>query len=382
VILLTQRHCLKNSELLLADTPPVKNTYSLRLKLSQGKILLRALLAAFGYYSGQIKSLQENAEPPWRILMYHRVVNPEEVPYPLQPGMYVRPVTFESQMKYLRTNCNVLPLDELAADIKAGSPLPPKTVAITFDDGWYDNYEHAFPVLQKYNLPATVFLPTMYIGADQFFWTDRVASSLYALWQSKTLAYEEVKQLVDDTEQIPELLIDIYKVLATEDWPQLVLAVNDYIEKQASLSIKDKESMMNVLTQLASSYVIQFPDRAFLTWDEVTEMAGHHISFGSHSDFHRLFTELDSKRRKKEVTDSIEKLRAHALTPSTVFCYPGGAYNTDCQQDLHDLGYEFALGSTQENLLSSIPILLGRIGIHEDMSSTIALFTIRIWGKH
>ena len=90
--------------------------------------------------------------PP--ILMYHSIS-------PQQPSdtLHVSQPTFQRQMGFLRKNkYNVIPLESLAALIREKRKIPPKTVAITFDDGRKDNYTFAFPILRHYRLPATIFV--------------------------------------------------------------------------------------------------------------------------------------------------------------------------------------------------------------------------------
>src|SRR4030042_3672630 len=53
-------------------------------------------------------------------------------------------------------------------------PSPGRKCAITFDDGWLDNYRTAFPILKKYEVPATVFLPAAVVGTDHWFWFDHL----------------------------------------------------------------------------------------------------------------------------------------------------------------------------------------------------------------
>ena len=83
-------------------------------------------------------------------------------------GLAVSPDTFDRQMEFLRShNYNVIPLENLAALIKDNKKIPPKTIAITFDDGYVDNYTYAFPVLKKYRIPATIFIIINEVGRKE-----------------------------------------------------------------------------------------------------------------------------------------------------------------------------------------------------------------------
>ena len=95
------------------------------------------------------------------ILMYHYINNEE----PLRSRLGVSPESFEKQMRFLRERkYNIVSLEELADLIKNKEKIPFKTVAITFDDGYLDNYTHAYPVLKKYNIPAAIFVVINRVG--------------------------------------------------------------------------------------------------------------------------------------------------------------------------------------------------------------------------
>ncbi len=80
----------------------------------------------------------------------------------------VSPENFEKQMRYFKeANYRVITLDELVKGIESGRRFPQKTVVITFDDGFKDNFIFAYPVLRKYGFPATIFLVTDWIGEDK-----------------------------------------------------------------------------------------------------------------------------------------------------------------------------------------------------------------------
>jgi peptidoglycan/xylan/chitin deacetylase (PgdA/CDA1 family) len=98
------------------------------------------------------------------VLMYHSI-NPEV--RPLMKSLIVLPRTFEFQMRFLREHgYNIMPLEELADGI-AENKLPPKAVAITFDDGYKDFYTYAFPVIKKHRIPVTMFLIVDEIGRKE-----------------------------------------------------------------------------------------------------------------------------------------------------------------------------------------------------------------------
>ena len=95
-----------------------------------------------------------------RVIYYHRIDDE-------QHRSCVTPRAFAEQMAHLRSEgFNVVPLAAMRAHLDARTPFPARTVAVTFDDGFADNYTAAFPVLAKHALPATIFLAAGFIGGD------------------------------------------------------------------------------------------------------------------------------------------------------------------------------------------------------------------------
>jgi peptidoglycan/xylan/chitin deacetylase (PgdA/CDA1 family) len=98
------------------------------------------------------------------ILMYHYVSVPPPDADKYRLDLSVTPANFQAQMEYLaREGYHPIRLSDLGEFLLNGSPLPTKPIAITFDDGYTDNYQNAFPILKKYKFPATFFVITQYV---------------------------------------------------------------------------------------------------------------------------------------------------------------------------------------------------------------------------
>jgi len=103
------------------------------------------------------------------ILMYHKIDE-----HHMESKLSVSPGSFKRQMRFLRKkNYNIVSLEELADLIKSKRRIPYKTVAVTFDDGYKDNYTTAFPVLKRYDIPASIFVVVNKVGMkDYCSWRD------------------------------------------------------------------------------------------------------------------------------------------------------------------------------------------------------------------
>ncbi|MBI5653671.1 MAG: polysaccharide deacetylase family protein [Chloroflexi bacterium] len=102
------------------------------------------------------------------ILMYHYISVPPPDADKYRLDLSVTPANFEAQMEYLAVEgFTPITVSDLAAHLLYGAPLPPKPIALTFDDGYMDNYQYAFPVLKKYKFTATFNVITDFIDGKR-----------------------------------------------------------------------------------------------------------------------------------------------------------------------------------------------------------------------
>ena len=123
------------------------------------------------------------------IICYH-CVKDEAFPH-LRPA---KVADFENQMRYLSKKYNPISLERMAQHIQNEMSLPSKAVAVTFDDGYQDNYENAYPILKKYHIPATFFLTTSFIGTGEI---PRWDKEFYTADKALMLSWEQVREMSD-----------------------------------------------------------------------------------------------------------------------------------------------------------------------------------------
>ena len=122
-----------------------------------------------GALMGHVIGAVRRRSPHGLVLLYHRIAGPRFDPLLLD----VAPAHFDAQLAVLRESARVLPLTEFESLRRRGA-LPPRAVAVTFDDGYADNLHTAVPLLARHEVPATVFITTGMIGATREFWWDDV----------------------------------------------------------------------------------------------------------------------------------------------------------------------------------------------------------------
>jgi peptidoglycan/xylan/chitin deacetylase (PgdA/CDA1 family) len=282
--------------------------------------------------------------------------------------MYVTPSTFKSHIRFYKIHFNIVPLCDAEYLIRNKSSVSSKpNIILTFDDGWYDFYVHAWPILKDESVPGVVFLPTGYIGTDRLFWTDRLALILNDLKYGKILK----------------------KATDSREWGSVIRA--NSFDNRFSRAIKilkrntheEIESFLDEC-ELIGGVQNYNNNRAFMNWQEARELFGYgQISFGSHTVNHAILTSLSNTAILEELKLSKEKLIEEKVVGDSIpFCYPNGNYNTWIAQSVKEIGYSCAVTCDSGwNKSESSLFNLRRIGLHQDISSTTSLLTYRLY-KH
>jgi peptidoglycan/xylan/chitin deacetylase (PgdA/CDA1 family) len=310
------------------------------------------------------------------ILMYHRILADDDVACETgQPGLYVRVSTFRRHLEWLRKYYEIIPLAGLLAapDLLPGGGRKSYCI-ITFDDGWLDNYRHAFPLLRQFGVPATIFVPTAYIGTTARFWFEKMAILLSSHF-SKSLQFLATADR-DLFEPVAEMA---GAAVADNCCPrQLLEEIMERIKKKGEARGAELiDALWSILEVDAN------PERVILDWQEMEEMSRYGISFGSHTVHHRLLTCLSPAAMEAELRESKEILEGSGVNHLPVFSYPNGDYDHTVREMVRKCGYQAAVTTRYgvEALPPNNPFELGRIGIHDDISRTAQLFALRLGFK-
>lgn len=135
------------------------------------------------------------------VLMYHNILDTELAQ---KDKRIVTTKTFKQQMHFFKVNnYNVISLEEFARYLKKKEKVPKNTVVITFDDGYLDNYENAYPILKKYGFPATIFVIANAISKPKFMAKEQIKemsdSGLITIG-SHTLNHKHLPSITDGNE--------------------------------------------------------------------------------------------------------------------------------------------------------------------------------------
>jgi len=256
------------------------------------------------------------------ILIYHQVL---EAPDPLRPGAITR-AEFAWQMATLSACFNVLPLDEAVQRLGRGA-LPPRAVAITFDDGYRDNVNHALPILQANGVTATFFVTSGTLGA--YMWNDAVIEAvrsapeagLDASWLGLS-----VLPSGNDRERVAAL----YRVLSVlKTWEQ---------------TPRD-EAIHRLLEQTGA----REPNGLMMHPADVRALPDAGMSVGAHTVNHPILSRTPPSEARREIAEGRDALNEICGREITLFAYPNGRPNLD-YDDTHarlvkELGFRAAVST-------------------------------------
>ena len=259
------------------------------------------------------------------ILCYHGISLDDE--HQWDPSLYMPPALLRARLQELRDlGCTVLPLAEALTRLDQGA-LPRAAVTITFDDGGYDFYQAAWPVLREFDCPATVYLTTYYSGYNKPVF-DPMAS--YLLWKGRGQVLDlKEASLGPITLDDPGRERAVRQLLA---WAQ---------DKQPSASEKDA-----LLARLAGALGVDYAELCrrrllhIMTPAEAAELAAQGLDLQLHT--HRHFISRERGRFVQEIDDNLLRLRQISAVPARHYCYPEGTFFPEFPGWLRELGIESA----------------------------------------
>ncbi|WP_111641462.1 polysaccharide deacetylase family protein [Marinimicrobium alkaliphilum] len=322
------------------------------------KPVLTSLASRYGAHR------QHSATPRLWVLMYHRILPVTDERYHLEePGMRVTPESFEMHLQQLRKHFELVSLKDWVSAREEGRELPPKACAITFDDGWRDNYEYAFPLLKQYNAPATLFAVVDKIGTDFQFWPNIVASLLLSGAGSR---FKNDPVLAD--------------AATHEAYPdqEAVAGAIKRLKSRSDAEIFGALDAMDWRAQIPSAMV-----PALMNWEQLLDMqASGLVDIGSHTRTHaRLTSALPAQALSDEIVSSKARLEDKIQRAVDLFCFPNGDFNPEALALVKET-YKAAV-TTNRGINQSDTLALHeltRVGIHDDIANTPTRFDARLSG--
>lgn len=241
------------------------------------------------------------------IVTYHRVL-PDSHPASLseEPGMMVDPETFRAHLRLFREHFDLVRLSDWIANARRGDELPRSALAITFDDGWADNYHYALPALWEYRCPTTLFLVTDLLDSEREFWPNRIGR--IATTAGLDPLRQHLSAKLTGKGALPASLKEPYQLIA---W------MKRFTDSQIESVLDEIEPQLGV---------DQPRDNGLLSWQQVRDMvASGYVDLGSHTRTHcRLLESLAEDTVFDEIVNSKSILEEQTGQKISLFCYPNG----------------------------------------------------------
>jgi peptidoglycan/xylan/chitin deacetylase (PgdA/CDA1 family) len=258
------------------------------------------------------------------ILAYHGISQEDE--HLWNPELFMRADHFRARMALLeRSGCNVLPLADALERLRADD-LPERSVVLTFDDGFYNFYSHAFPILRDHSFPATLYLTTYYCFYNKPVFD---VTCGYILWKGRG-------RIIDGRDLIGQSgMFDLSGELGR------VAAVKEIrtFARRTNLSAEEKDALIATLAdRLNVDYESILSKRILhlLNPAEVVQLAAQGVDFQLHTHRHR--TSFDRQLFLREIEDNKRAIEKIAGSPGSHFCYPSGLYDVNFRPWLRESG--------------------------------------------
>lgn len=256
------------------------------------------------------------------IFMYH-AVNSENDPF-----LPATPVTaFRQQMEYLAKHFPIISLDQVARG-EAAAADGGYSVAITFDDGYRDNFVHAYPILRALNIPATIFLVSGCIESGQMTWYDRVRLA----FKLSCVSHFSLRDCGGPEQSLNTVQARVQACGETLWWLR-------------SVSEERRQGYLrNVFHALRVEEDLTLPN-FMLTWDDVRQMSSGRIRFGAHTASHPVLSKLSKSQLRDEIVGCKATIEDRLQMPVVHFAYPFGRpqdFNEESKRVVQEAGFKSA----------------------------------------
>lgn len=283
------------------------------------------------------------------VVMFHRILNQEDPRWSTcDPDYTLATRWFVESLKFFRKHYSVVSLSDVLASRRHGTPLPPRPLLITFDDGWADNADYALPELRKAGLPAVLFVVADAVGTRQPFFQER----LIAAWRRQAL-------------KVGELAVAL-RSHAAGDWQPRDESIGAMREVIARLEALPEDQRERVLAPFMAA--LDDGLRHMVTVEELQRLEAGGVALGLHGKTHapmRLAVDLDA-----ELSGARTALaqRLGGAGPAVSMSFPHGSYDDAIARRTQEAGYELAFTSVRalNPVQPRVGWLLGRTGIEAE----------------
>jgi peptidoglycan/xylan/chitin deacetylase (PgdA/CDA1 family) len=243
-----------------------------------------------------------------RMLMYHRFITAQSD----RRVKGVSAASFEKQVEYVGRHYQPMTVSEMIRGYFGEKKLPAHAIAITVDDGYDDFYHIAWPILQRYKVPATFYVTTGFVDGRLWLWPDQLAWILDSAVSSPNF----VMPFTHGSEVV-------LPPSGPEEQQELFRKLLHYL-----LNVPDRKKHA-FLRELAQHWQLRIPEQApvwaqQVTWAQLAEMQAGGLEIGGHTVTHPSLSQVSMEQAREEIMGSSEALAAKLGNAPRSFCYPNG----------------------------------------------------------
>ena len=254
------------------------------------------------------------------VLTYHRVDEPGAHPH-LSPALVsATPDSFDEQMSHLAAHAHVVSAQDVIDVYQKGATLPPRAAMVTFDDACSDFAENAWPILKRYHLPVTLFVPTAFPDhPERTFWWDALHQALSSTARPH-LDTPAGRFLLGTADQRRRA----YKQL------------RDYVKSL------DHDEAMAWVNRTCDELGVTPVQNIVLGWEALRQLAREGVTLGAHTQTHPLMNRVSPERARAEATGSLRDLEREIGPVLPILAYPGGGFDNQVVRGLEQDGFALA----------------------------------------
>jgi peptidoglycan/xylan/chitin deacetylase (PgdA/CDA1 family) len=273
---------------------------------------------AFGGIVRALEAVDRDRPDILPVLTYHRVAEPDDDHY---PGLIsASPTSFGDQVDALRRRFSFIGLDAVLDRQAGGSPIPARSILLTFDDGYRDFAESAWPVLKRRGIPTVLFVPTAFPDRSMPFWWDRLYSALMRTARNEPL----------------ETIGGRYALATRTD------RVAAYRGLRGKLKLMTHPAAMAEVDVLVDWLGGTALESSVLSWDELRQLAADGVTLAAHTRVHPLLERIDPAELDEEIDGSREDLVREIGSAPAAFAYPSGSHSDEVVARTEALGVRVA----------------------------------------
>ncbi|WP_052954568.1 polysaccharide deacetylase family protein [Microvirga vignae] len=302
-----------------------------------------------------------------RVLCYHRVGNPHSAGFKgFRPAFTATADQFTRQMQLVRRLFTPVSLQQLVLWLQEGKPLPRRPVLVTFDDGYRDNGDVAWPIMREFGIPGVVFVATDHIGtAKPFLWD-------FAAYCFQMSALERIADPLIGERNLSTMAA---RHASTADWVAAAKRIPGSERWTAAQALADRLDVSPPENAFAGFY---------LGWDDVRRLSRDGLEFGGHTCTHPILTQLPTAEAQDEIAGCQARLTEELGRSTLGFAYPNGSrsdYAVEHEEAVRNAGFAIAFtlepGPLRLQEVRQRPMAVRRIyvGFHDNAPRFIAKLT-------